>query len=358
MPGYPKKEMAPGKLGVVTDVLMNKNIGIDGKTYQLLDARVDRVKQDNPQIGDQVEYKISASKELTEKGKISFFTITKRNPAPVMQPAVPSEPTKAPEKREPRIIQGQYLSKTGSSITLKDSKGNAEAWPADLDLITFLNKPDCKVKVGDMVKVRLIDNHGEWVAKDMGPFDPSIPEIPFKTGQEILKENLDEKKAEREKADAALAQINKEEAVQKPVETVTETEHANLIARGEAAKMEKIRKEAAEHSERMKKENAARKASEPSLSAPVEVPASFVKSENPSILNPVREEYVDPGEPTEGEHIAPIEVGVHIDMGGYTNFDLKLADISGDRARQRIEGDSMKMIGVMRRLMTAAKKGY
>jgi len=261
----------PGTMGKITEVLDMSNIGIDGKTYMIAGARIARVRDDNPQLGDTVEYKRAG--QGIDKGNIIFFTIKER------------------------------------------ASSGKKPIDASLDR----------------------------------SFDPPQKPDGFKNGKDILQENLERKQAET----AATPPPEKG-----PIETVTETDAKDLIARGEAAKMEKIQKEAAEHTEKMKAENAARKASEPSLSDPVKVPASFVKSENPPILNPVKEEFVDPGEPSEGEHIAPIEVGVHIDMGGYTNFELKLADISGDRARQRIEGDSMKMIGVMRRLMTAAKKGY
>lgn len=347
----------PGKKGTITDILVNKNIGIDGKTFQLIDERVPMVQKANYQIGDRIEYRVASQGDLTIKGKINFIGPDKDAPTAPKQsaPAQPSEPA-APKTpvREPRIVQGQYMSKTGSSITLKDTKGNAEAWPADLDLIAFLNKADGKVKVGDMVKVRLLDNHGEWIAKNMGPFDPTIPEKPFKTAGEILKENLDTKKADQEKADAALAQINKEETT-KPSEVITETEAADLIARGEAAKMQKIQKEAAEHSEKMKAENAARKAAS-SVESP---PETLVKSQ-PAIKNAIPAiQPEDASTSASDEHMAgPVELGIRLDMGSYSSFELKVSELTADRAIARLEADAMKTISMMRRLMSASKKGY
>jgi hypothetical protein len=331
----------PGKEGTVTDILMNKNIGIDGKTRMLIDERVARVREDNPQIGDIVEYKQLA--QGPDKGKISFFTIKHRAADKGAVPAVPAEePEQKAPPREPTTISGKYIDKTSKTITIHDGKEN-RVIRADLDLIVYLSGKDNKVHEGDSVTVRLIDNNGLWVAKDIGPGPEG-----FKTGKEILQENLDSAKQ-------AAPAVEEKAPVQ---QIVPEKEAEELKARGEAANMEKIRKDAEAHQEKLKAEIAAKKSAEPSPSDPVKVPASFVKSENPPILNPVREEPPETGEPSEGEMIAPIEVGVHIDMGGYTNFDLKLADISGDRVRKRIEDDSMKMIGVMRRLMTAAKKGY
>jgi len=308
----------PGKKGTITDALNMKNIGIDNKTFQLIDERIPMVQKMELTVGERVEYRIASQGDLTVKGKINFIGRDKDAPAAPSQPApiqpfVPPVSTPPAEpKREPRIIQGQYLSKTGSSVTLKDSKGNAEAWPADLDLIVFLNKPDGKVKVGDMVKVQLIDNHGEWIAKLMGAFDPSIPEKPFKTAQEILKENLDDKKAEQEKADAAPAQINKEEAA-KPVETITETEAADLIARGEAAKMEKIRKEAEAHAEQMKKENDARKAVEapktPTMTQTTKEPAKVEQSATVALPEALAPAPIDP----EDTVFVELELTVQID---------------------------------------------
>ena len=336
----------PGTMGKITTVLEMKNIGIDGKTYMIAEARIARVRTDNPQIGDTVEYKRAG--QGVDKGNIIFLAIKERA-SPEKKPIDEGldhsfDPPAA--KKEPMIIAGVYEGKSGTMVSIKESDGMVHPYPADITLLDYLSKPDTAVHAGDTVSVRLVDAGGKWVAKDIGPAQK--PEG-FRNGKDILQENLERKQAET---------AANPPPVKGPIETISETDAKDLIARGEAAKMEKIQKEAAEHTEKMKAENAARKASEPSLSDPVKVPASFVKSENPPILNPVREEFIDPGEPSEGEHIAPIEVGVHIDMGGYTNFDLKLADISGDRARQRIEGDSMKMIGVMRRLMTAAKKGY
>lgn len=331
----------PGKKGTITDILVNKNIGIDGKTYQIVDKLLPMVQKMNYQVNDKVEYRIAAQGDLTVKGKINFIGPDKDAPAAPAQPAPVQQPA-APEyqKREPRIIQGQIMSKTGTSILLKDSEGNSEAYPADLDLITYLNKPDCKVKQLDVVKVRLIDNHGDWIAKDIGPFDPTIPEKPFKTGQEILKENLEKKQAEPPVA-----------VPQGQVEIVTETEAADLIARGEAAKMEKIRKGAEAAQEQMRKENAARKAAE-------QPPETLVKSQ-PAIKNPtpaVQPE--DAAEPEQEYAAGPVELGIHLDMGSYTNFDLKVSELTADRAIARLEADAMKTISMMRRLMSAAKKGY
>ena len=343
--GTPK----PGKIGTITDPLVNKNIGIDNKILMLIDDRVAMAGKMDLKLGEKVEYK-----QLTQgidKGKINFIKRADEAPAAPAQPAAPPAEKHVP--KEPRNVPGKYIGRTSNTITLKEGDEN-HVYTADLDLLIYLSKPDTKVHVGDNVTVQMIDNNGTWVAKNVGP---GAGDDQFKTAKEILQENLDAKKAEKEQADAALAQINKENAEGEARLKEQEEFAKQLAAKNAAMKAPQTAPETSKEVSPKEPEKCQQK-EDVTLSGTVKVPASFVKSENPPILNPVREEYVDPGEPESAEPLQPVEVGVHIDMGGYTNFDLKLADISGDRARQRIENDSLKMIGVMRRLMTAAKKGY
>jgi len=379
----------PGKEGTVTDILMNKNIGIDGKTLMLIDDRVARVREDNPQIGDIVEYKQLA--QGPDKGKISFFAIKHRASDKGAAPAVPAEePEQKAPAREPTTITGKYVDKTSKTITIHDGKDN-RVIRADLDLIMYLSKAGTNIVPGMSVTLRLIDNNGLWVAKDIGPgpegfktgkevsepteaemaaackinpkncefascavpgnatlclkewkhdskekvICPHIPIVPVKTGKEILQENLDTAKQ-------AAPPVQEKPLVQ---QIVPEKEAEQLKARGEAAKMEKIRKEAEAHQEKMKAENAARKAAE-------ERPSETMTSNQTS--------YADTDVDSDGSELAecPVELSVHLDCGSYSNFDLKAPALPIDQAIARIEADGMKSIAMMRRLMTAAKKGY
>jgi len=277
----------PGKEGTVTDIPMNKNIGIDGKTLMLTDDRVARVREDNPQIGDIVEYKQLA--QGPDKGKISFFAIKHRASDKGAAPAVPTEePEQKAPAREPKTITGKYVGKTSKAITINDGKEN-KVLSADLDLIMYLSSKDTKVHEGDSVTLRLIDNNGLWVAKDIGPGPEG-----FKTGKEILQENLDTAKQ-------AAPPVQEKPLVQ---QIVPEKEAEQLKARGEAANMEKIRKDAEAHQEKMKAENAAKKAA---TAKEMQDTSRFVSSDEPENTLPIAP--VDPDDTV----FVELEITIQID---------------------------------------------
>jgi hypothetical protein len=308
--GTPK----PGTIGKITDILMNKNIGIDGKIYQLVDARVDRVRQDNPQLGDEVEYKISASKELLEKGKISFFAIKKR--AGTTESSAPEKT--APPKTESAIqdIQAEYVGNEQANITLKDCVGIEQRFRADLNVIKILAKTDCPVQAGKKYKFRLVQAGNEWVLTNIGAFDESFGESPFKTGSEILKENLEQKQAEQQKSDSALAQIKKEEE-QATARTTENQEYLKTLS-GASKTMP--------------------------TTEPTEKKEIVQQNANVSVSDTVVE--------------CPVELKVHLDCGSYSNFDLTIPGLPIDQAIVRVESDAKKAIAMMHRLMAEAKKGY
>ncbi len=334
----------PGKIGIITSVLQMQNIGIDGKIYQIIEARLDRVKQDNPQIGDEVEYKISASKELTEKGKISFFAIKKRaNTSLCADCTNDSCMTRGEEKAscrdhktekppsdlsttkgvpETQDIQVEYVSTKQVSVTLKDCAGQEQIFRADLDVIKMIVKADSPVQSGKRYKVRLIKQGEEWVVARMGSYDESFEEKPFRTGNEILKENLDQKRAETEKAQAALDQIKKENA-QGDQRMQENAEHAKELAQQQT---------------------------------PVDAPRA---SATPTTtIEPEKRQQNEAVKVSDAVAECPVELKVHLDCGSYSNFDLTVPGFPIDQAIAKIEADALKSIAMMHRLMAAAKKGY
>jgi len=319
---YDPTKSKPGKMGKVTGPLQFKNIEIDGKTYQLLEARLDRVRQDNPQVGDEVEYKISASKDLSEKGKISFFAIKKRagesTGIPAERMAAPIVSKAEPSKAElvTQDIQAEYVTQEQGRVTLKDCVGEQQEFRADLDVIKMIAKVDSQVQPGKKYKIRMVKQDGEWIISRMGTFDESFGEKPFRTGKEILQENLDQKRAETAHADAALAQINKENE--------------------QAAAREK------ENQEYLKTLTEGQK--------PMSTPEPTKEPEN----SPQNEAVTTPDAIQE----CPVELKVHLDCGSYSNFDLTVPGLPIDQAIAKIEADALKSIAMMHRLMAAAKKGY
>ena len=316
----------PGKIGHVTTVLyQDKNIGIDGKIYQLLDARVDRVRQDNPQLGDEVEYKISSSKDLSEKGKISFFAIKKRA-GDVQQPAQTTGAPIGHTPTETQDIQAEYVSKDSGVVLLKDCVGEQQTFKADLDVLKMLAKPDGPVQPGKKYKVRMVKQGEEWVVTRIGPFDESFGEKPFRTGKEILQQNLDEKVAERERAEAALAQINKENA-EGDARIAENKEYVKTLTEGQKP---------------MTTQEPTKEPENSPQNATVTVPEAL-NTPNPLTV-PLKD--------------CPVEVKIHLDCGSYSNFDLTIPGLPTDQALAKIEEDGMKFVAVLHRLMAEAKKGY
>jgi len=318
----------PGKMGKVTGPLQFQNIEIDGKTYQLLEARLERVRQDNPQVGDEVEYKISASKDLSEKGKISFFAIKKRAGG-VQQPVqqtTPSEPAPAKAELVTQDIQAEYVTQEQGRVILKDCVGEQQEFRADLDVIKMIAKVDSQVQPGKKYKIRMVKQDGEWIISRMGTFDESFGEKPFRTGKEILQENLDQKRSETAHADAALAQINKENE--------------------QAAAREK------ENQEYLKTLTEGQKP----MSTPEPTKEPENSPQNDDMTVPAASEKTNPL--TDPLKDCPVEVKIHLDCGSYSNFDLTIPGLPTDQALAKIEEDGMKFVALLHRLMAESKKGY
>ena len=338
----------PGHIGHITTALyQDKNIGIDGKIYQIIDARVDRIKQDNPQLGDEVEYKISASKELLEKGKISFFAIKQRAVTSSIPPNVqPSAPPKVPA--DVQIVQAEYVSKDQVRVTLKDCMGQEQTFRADITIIKVLSKPDSPVQIGNKYKVQLSKQGEEWVVANMGKYEEEFGERPFQTGKEILQQNLDSKRAETEKAQAALAQIKKEneegdKRIQENVESLKESVQFKMDPN--APKDEKGQSGFSKTFTDTAKQETTKKALStlPVSNTPIES-VKVPQNTNVAVPDAVAE--------------CPVELKVHLDCGSYSNFDLTVPAMPIDQAIARVEADAKKAIAVMHRLMAEAKKGY
>ncbi|CAK0771101.1 hypothetical protein CCP3SC15_420001 [Gammaproteobacteria bacterium] len=300
----------PGKEGTITSVLDGKNIGIDGKIYMLIDERVAMVREKNYPVGFRVEYK-RVSQKGPEEGKINFLG---------PWPEANFQPATAPAKaaKEPRTINGNYVGRTASQITV--AEGDLKhVLKADLDLLAYIAKPDNHITSGLSVIVTLIDVGGEWIAKTIAPGPEG-----FKTEKEILEQK---KKDEIPATDITGDELAAEIAVK---QRAAEREHNEAMA--------KMSKEAAEK----RKEDI--------------LPATLTKS-LPPLVKEIPADIERP--PVSGDPVVgPVEIGIHIDMGSYTNFDLKISELTTERALVRLEADAEKAIAMMRRLMGLSKKGY
>jgi hypothetical protein len=373
----------PGKKGVITAVLNMKNIGIDNKTLMLIDDRLGMVREMNLQIGDPVEYRQLS--QGIDKGKINFLGRDTETPArtpAVTAPAEPAAPKEAPDTQD---IQAEYVGKEQTRITLKDCKGQEQQFRADLDVIKMLAKPDSPVQPGNKYRARIVKQGTEWVVMQMGKFDQTFEEKPFWTGAEILKENLESKKAETAQADAALAQINaslaqinaslaqissEEAAATQPVAEedpnlkfcatcqtrddckkhgISYGPGCGLKIRGiltkaaeDAAGDARI-KENADHVKELVKDTQQAPPTVPAV-VPAKVPEKHQQNASVTVLETLAE--------------CPVELKVHLDCGSYSNFDLTVPGLPIDQALAKIEQDGQKAIAMMHRLMAASKKGF
>jgi hypothetical protein len=187
----------------------------------------------------------------------------------------------------------------------------------------MLSKPDGPVQPGKKYKVRLVKQGEEWIITRIGPFDDTAGEKPFRTAKEILQQNIDEKKAEVAQADAALAQINKEN--------------------------EQVEARAKEQLEYLKSLTGADKTMTTS-----EPPKEHEKSPQnntvtvPSTLDPTLNLPATGG----------IEIGIHVNLGNYSSFDLKVTGINGDHARQLLAQEAAPTIALVKGIIKDASKGY
>ena len=307
----------PGTIGTITEPLEIKNIGIDGKTYQIADARLSMVQGMDLKAGEKVEYKIAKQGDITLKGKINFLA-RKEQPA-TTQPAQEKTMESASPKSEPRIITGQFIEKKGVQIIIREDDEINHVYTADLDVIKIFSKTDCMVKSGDRVSIMLLKVGDQEVVHKIGP---GALGDQFKTGKEILQQNLDAKRAETSQADAALAQINKENA--------------------EGDAWIKENKEFAE-----------------SLAKPPQtVPATQPPKEPEKVAQNEAMALPVPSHAIVETAECPVELKIHLDCGSYSNFDLSAPALPIDQAIARIEADGLKAIAMMHRMMAASKKGY
>lgn len=329
MANYKGAPKTPPKKGTVTGTLQMKNLEIDGKTLMLIDDRVGTAERMSLKVGDKILYRQLS--QGIEKGKINYIAFDdgsadQQQPAPAAQPAQPAPgEEKKPEPPATQIVQGEYLSHTSATVTLKDCKGNAEAWKADIGILKILSKPDCQVQPGTKVKAMLVQQAGEWVMSKLGPADPNLEEKPFKSGKDILEKNLKDQQAEQAKSDAALAQINKENAEgDKRIEE--NKEYLKTLTEPSGTEKPMPTTESTTEPEKCQQD------------ATVNVP------EAPGTTDPIKE--------------CPVELKVHLDCGSYSNFDLTVPGLPIDQAIGKIEADAKKAIAMMHRLMAEAKKGY
>ena len=350
----------PPKKGTITAVLDIKNIGIDNKTLMLIDDRVAMVRDMNLQIGEVVDYRQLS--QGMDKGKINFLARSEgAGPAPVAHPN-PEQPTSASatpkETLETQDIQAEFVSEKQMKITLKDCVGEEQVFRGDLDVIKLIVKPDSQVKPGQKYKFHLVKKEQEWIITRIGPFKEDQGEKPFRTGSEILKQNLDQKKAETEKAQAALDQINNEEAAKEEspsdkfcahCQTKDDCKsHSVEYGPGCALKIKGImtkEKEDAAGDARIK-ENEQEVKSLVGATKPMTKPEPTKEPENVS----------------QNEAVTPTDIAgavglkIHINLGSFCNFDLSVEGQSGEHARQLLAQEASKSIPLVANIMREAMK--
>lgn len=385
----------PPQEGQITAVLNVKNLEIDNKTFQVTDERLGMVQKMDLKIGEVVEYRISKSKDLAEKGKINFVARKTGQTTVTAPPAAAAPPAERPPVRDPVNISGKYLKKAGTTVTIEGPEGPADI-PADLDVIKILSAQPPKVNAGDVITLHLIDNNGTWVAKKIAAGTPADG---IKTAKDLLQENLEKKKAddaaavkkkEDEAADAKMkenAQYAESLAKEQPPELPKmcgDCEHLGYCPThnpkgGCGTEAEKIKPKAPEggiagivaatkaNAERLAEASGpvppAQPPAEPEKPAPeATVPPQQVHPGANVTVNPIqindsfREAPTQPA--VEGPEDCPVGLKVHLDCGSYSNFDMTVPDMPIDRAIARIEADGVKAIALMHRLMAAAKKGF
>ena len=307
----------PGTIGTITEPLEIKNIGIDGKTYQIADARLSMVQGMDLKAGEKVEYKIAKQGDITLKGKINFLA-RKEQPA-TTQPAQEKTMESASPKSEPRIITGQFIEKKGVQIIIREDDEINHVYTADLDVIKIFSKTDCMVKSGDRVSIMLLKVE---IRKSSTRSDRVHSVTSSRAAKRFCKRILTPKRAETSQTDAALAQINKENA------------------EGDARIKEN--KEFAE-----------------SLAKPPQtVPATQSPKEPEKVAQNEAKVAPAPSLAIVETAECPVELKIHLDCGSYSNFDLSAPALPIDQAIARIEADGLKAIAMMHRMMAASKKGY
>jgi hypothetical protein len=348
----PQGPPKPGKFGVITDPLMNKNIGIDNKILMLIDDRLGMAREMDLKLGEQVEYKQLS--QGIDKGKINFIKRAEGY-APTQQQPAAEKPAPAPVSHLPpdtQDIQAEYVSKDGMTIHLKDCMGDEQKFTADLYVIKLISKENSEVQSGKKYKVRLIKQGDNWIVTKMGNFDDTFGEKPFRTAKEILQQNISEQKAEVAQADSALAQINKE-IEQADARTRENVEYAKSLIGAE--KPMPTTEPPKEPEKRPQNDT-------------VTVPAGSITDSGtgtaptlPFLMDPKDALPINLGPgPNAPDPLkeCPVELKIHLDCGSYSNIDLTQPGLPIDQAIVKIEADAMKAIAMMHRLMAASKKGY
>jgi len=264
---------------------------------------------------------------------------------PAQKAAAPKEAKitnlSAPPKTaaETQDIQAEYVRKEQTHVFLKDCVGEEKDFRADLEVIKMLSKAESPVQPGKkyrfrLIKQRVVRDNGyadEWVISRVGTFEESFGEKPFKTGKEILQENIDQKKAETEKADAALAQIQKEEA-EAAARAQENQEYLKTLTEGQKPM---------------------------STSEPTTTPEKSPQNESVAQTGPVTTK--DAGIITPDDLLPAtggVEIGIHVNLGNYSSFDLKVTGINGDHARQLLAQESAPTIALVKGIIKDASKGY
>jgi len=326
-------------------------------------------------VGDSVEYKQLG--QGPEKGKINFISRTDAAPtatstAPA-ETAHPAPPVHHEPKPQPRILVGKYLGKVGVDVTMLFPEGEVKCW-ADLEVLKILAANPPKVNVGDEIRVQMVDQGGLHLITRVGPANAGGE---FKTAKQIFEDNIrdlyEEKRAaaqaatDKANADGEQRMRDNEEFTRKLAEERKKASDrcdtcGHMIYESGALKCkgnDHILDPNCKNYQKKEMKPATPTQDIPPATEKEAPPKTFVKSA-PALTSATPDLQPEdlPITETPNSDVGPVELGVHIDMGSYTNFDLKISELTADRAIMRVEKDGLKTISMMRRLMTAAKKGY
>ncbi len=212
-------QFKPGKMGKITEMLNGTEIGIDGKTYPVAAARLSGIQGADPKIGEDCEYKVAY--QGPDKGAIIFFSLKRATPPQTAEKAIPAakpideglqhgfnDPAGKPS---PRTVIGVYIDKSSTQVTVKESDGVNHVYPCDISLLQYLSKKDIPVKKGETYTFELIPAGDKWVAMKVGPAPEGF--AGFKTGKEILQENLDSMKSTTVPPESVPKVLVKEESL-------------------------------------------------------------------------------------------------------------------------------------------------
>jgi phage recombination protein Bet len=296
---YKPQGFTAGSLGKVTAPIQNGRIFIDNKSFEIAPARLDRVKQDNPQINDEVEYKVA--KQGPEKDKIIFFSLKARAAAgPESAPASATNEPAVKHTKEKKTISGIYVDQAGPiAITIRESDGVNHVYKAGLSVLKVLAKSDSPIKKGDTAMFELIENEPDkWVVLRIGP--AGQPEG-FKTGKEILEENMKGIQPSRT-----------------PPEPAEEETFAAKVRAAEDAKADKQMKENAEFARALAAKNAEMKATAAPATVPPKVP------EKPAQKGDVTQAVAVVAELVEPCNIHPATVQTDVITKSYSADDMLL----------------------------------